>query len=57
MLLKTVKRLRVPYREKEWPYPLVIILGDLIFYKNRVIYIKIKIIKSIVILNTYTDGI
>ena len=42
MLLKIVKRLGILYRQKKYPYLLVIILGDLISYKNKVIYIKIK---------------
>ena len=37
-----IKRLKILYKLKESPYLLVIILGDPIFYKNRVIYIKIK---------------
>ena len=45
ILLKTVKRLKIPYRLKENPYLLVTILGDLISYKNGVIYIKTKLIK------------
>ena len=36
------KKLKIPYRLKESLYLLVIILGDLISYKNRVICIKIK---------------
>ena len=39
-----MERLGMPYRLKENLYLLVIILGDLIFYKNRVIYIKIKLV-------------
>ena len=35
-----VERLGIPCKLKENPYPLVIILGDLISYKNRVIRIK-----------------
>ena len=45
ILLKTVKRLKIPYKLKISPYLLVIILGDLIFYKNKVIYIKTELIK------------
>ena len=40
MSLKTIKRLKIPYRQKEYLYPLVIILGDPISYKNKIIYIK-----------------
>ena len=39
---KIVKRLGIPYRQKKDLYPLVIILGDPISYKNRVIYLKIE---------------
>ena len=42
MLLKTVERLGILYRQKEYPYLLVTILEDLISYKNKVIYIKNK---------------
>ena len=40
MLLKTAERLGIPYRQKKYLYPLITILGDLIFYKNGVIHIK-----------------
>ena len=39
------ERLKIFYKLKENLYPLVIILRDLIFYKNRVIYIKIKLVE------------
>ena len=42
ILSKIVKILKIFYKLKENLYLLVTILGDLIFYKNRVIYIKIK---------------
>ena len=42
MLLEIVKRLEIPYRLKENPYLLVIILEDPISYKNGVICIKTK---------------
>ena len=45
ILLITVKRLKIPYKLKKSPYLLVIILGDLIFYKNKVIYIKIELVE------------
>ena len=45
ILLKIVKRLKISYRLKESLYLLVIILEDPIFYKNGVIYIKIKLVK------------
>ena len=40
MLLKTAERLGILYKQKEYLYPLIIISGDPIFYKNKVIYIK-----------------
>ena len=43
VLLKTVKRLKIPYKKN--PYPLITILEDPIFYKNRVIHIKIKLVE------------
>ena len=39
-----VKKLKKIYKLKKSLYLLIIILGDLIFYKNRVIHIKIKLI-------------
>ena len=45
ILLAIVKRLGIFYRLKKSPYLLVIILGDPIFYKNRVIYIKTELIE------------
>ena len=40
MLLKAIKRLGLSYRQKRNLYPLVIILGDLILYRDRIIYLK-----------------
>ena len=40
-----VKKLKILYKLKENLYPLITILGDLIFYKNRVIHIKIELLK------------
>ena len=40
ILLKIVKKLKIPYKLKESLYLLVIILRDPISYKNKVIYIK-----------------
>ena len=40
-----MERLKILYRLKESPYLLVTILGDLIFYKNGVIRIKIKLVE------------
>ena len=45
ILLAIVKRLKIPYKLKKNLYLLVIILRDLIFYKNRVIHIKTKLIE------------
>ena len=45
ILLIIVKRLRILYKLKENLYLLVIILGDPISYKNKVIYIKIKLLE------------
>ena len=44
-MLKIVKKLGILYQQKKDLYPLVIILGDLISYKNKVIYLKIKLIQ------------
>ena len=40
-----MKRLKIPYRLKKSLYLLVIILENLIFYKNKVICIKTELIK------------
>ena len=40
ILPTTAERLEIPCKPKKNPYPLVTILGDLIFYKNGVICIK-----------------
>ena len=45
ILLIIIKKLKIFYRLKKSLYLLVIILGNLIFYKNGVIYIKIKLVK------------
>ena len=44
-MLKIVKKLGISYRQKENLYPLVIMLEDLIFYRNKVIYIKTELVK------------
>jgi len=41
ILLVVVKRIGLPYRQKEHLYPLVIILGDLIAYRGGIINLKI----------------
>jgi len=35
-----IKKIKLFYRQKESPYLLVTILGDLILYKNGMIYLK-----------------
>jgi len=35
-----IKRIELPYRQKENLYPLVIISGDLILYRNGMIYLE-----------------
>ncbi len=45
MSLKAIKKLRLSYRQKKDPYPLVIILGDLILYGDGIIYFKTGPIK------------
>ena len=41
---KTVKRLKILYREKEYLYPLIIIFKKLIIYKNGIIDLKTGLI-------------
>jgi len=41
ILLVVVKKIGLPYRQKEYPYLLVIILGDLIAYRGGIINLKI----------------
>ena len=45
MSLKVVKRLKILYKQKANPYPLIIILENPIFYKNGVIYIETELVK------------
>ena len=42
IILKTIKRLKILYREKEYLYPLITILGELIIYKNGIINLEIE---------------
>jgi len=35
-----IKRMELPYRQKENPYPLITISGDPILYSNNIIYFK-----------------
>jgi hypothetical protein len=41
----TVKRLGLPYRQKLKPYTLVMISGDLVLYKNRIINLETRPVK------------
>ena len=41
---KTVKRLGILYREKEYLYPLVIILGEPVLYKDSIINLETGLI-------------
>ena len=45
MLLRAIKRLGLAYRQKRDLYPLVIISGDLILYRDKVIYLETGPIK------------
>ena len=45
ILLIVVKRLGLLYREKENPYPLVTILGDLILYKDNIIWLETGLVE------------
>ena len=40
IVLEVVKRLRIPYREKEKPYLLVTILGELVLYRDGIINLE-----------------
>ena len=42
---KIVKNLGIPYQEKEKLYILVIILGKLVLYKNRIINLKTSLVQ------------
>ena len=44
ILLVIVKRLKIPCKQKRNLHPLVTILGDLIAYREGIIYIKIELI-------------
>ena len=45
ILPKIIRQLRLPHRQKENLYPLVMISGDPITYKDRVIYLKIGLME------------
>jgi len=40
-----IKRIKLPHRQKENPYLLVIILGDLILYRNGMIHLKTGLVE------------
>jgi len=42
VLLKVVKRIGLPHRQKEHPYLLITILGDQIAYRGGIINLKIE---------------
>ena len=44
MSLAVVKRIGIPYRQKEVPYLLVIILGDPITYRDGIIQLKTELL-------------
>jgi len=46
ILLTVIKRIGLPYRQKENLYLLVTISGDLILYGNGIIYLKIGLIET-----------
>ena len=43
--LKAIKRLGLLYRQKRDLYSLVIISGDLILYRDKIIYFEIRLVK------------
>ena len=45
MLLKAIERLRLFYRQKRNPYPLVTILKDLILYRDKMIYFEMGLVE------------
>ena len=45
IILKVVGQLRILYKEKEKPYLLVMILGELILYKNSIINLETELIQ------------
>ena len=44
ILLAAVKRIKIPYRQKEVSYLLVIILGDPITYRDSIIQLKTELL-------------
>ena len=45
ILLKAIKRLRLSYRQKRNLYSLMTISGDLILYKDKVIYLETGLVE------------
>ena len=45
ILLKVIERLGLSYKQKRDPYPLVTILGDLILYRDGIIYFKTGLVE------------
>jgi len=43
--LKAIKRLGLSYRQKRDPYPLITISGDLILYRDGIIYLKTGLVE------------
>ena len=44
IILKVVKQLGIPYREKEKPYSLVTILGEPVLYRDGIINLETELI-------------
>ena len=44
IILKVVKQLEIPYKEKKKPYLLVTISGELVLYRDSIINLKIGLI-------------
>ena len=43
--LKAIRWLGLPHKQKESLYPLIIISGDLIIYKDGIIYLKTRLME------------
>ena len=41
-----IKRIKLPHRQKENPYPLVTISGDPILYKNNIIHFETGLVEK-----------
>jgi len=40
-----IKKMGLPHRQKESPYPLITISGDLILYRNDMIHLKTELVE------------